>query len=410
MLGDLDRLMEAEGLDALLVVGPAEGNADLAYLTRGASVSGGPVVKRRGQEPVLLVNPMEIEEARASGCQVVDSKSLDLDRISREAPDRYEAQLQSMARILDHFEIAGRVQFLGRAEPATFYHLLRDLCQGRPDLEPVAARGEGLLTVARMTKDAAEVEAIRRTGRATCRILSEIVDGLRRAPVVGGVLTGGGAPLTVGRVKARLRGLLAEAGLTDHGHTIFALGADGGYPHSRGTESDELRPGDPVVFDLFPQPVGGGYYFDITRSFTLGPPGDEYREHWDLVRRAFDESMATIAVGVSSRVPQEAACDVFEAAGHSTGRSDPKANVGYYHSLGHGLGLDIHEPPLLGLSPGLIHDLAPGMVFTVEPGLYYPDRGFGIRIEDTVWLDEAGRLENLTADLPIECSIDLSTA
>jgi Xaa-Pro aminopeptidase len=89
-------------------------------------------------------------------------------------------------------------------------------------------------------------------------------------------------------------------------------------------------------------------------------------------------------------------CDYFAAQGHPTPLSHPGTHVGYVHSLGHGIGLDIHEEPRLSSSAGNATVLQAGHVFSVEPGLYYPDRGFGVRIEDSVAFTEAGELINLT--------------
>jgi Xaa-Pro aminopeptidase len=91
---------------------------------------------------------------------------------------------------------------------------------------------------------------------------------------------------------------------------------------------------------------------------------------------------------------QEAAQDVYEAAGHKTTRSHPGTNEGYVHSLGHGVGLNIHERPSLSHFGQDI--LQRGTVISIEPGLYYPDQGYGVRLEDLFLIDEQGDLINLT--------------
>ena len=88
--------------------------------------------------------------------------------------------------------------------------------------------------------------------------------------------------------------------------------------------------------------------------------------------------------------------DYFEAKGHPTARTHPGGHDGYVHSLGHGVGLDIHEEPRLSIAPGNDTLLMPGHVVSVEPGLYYPERGFGVRIEDTIALQADGSVLNLT--------------
>ena len=103
---------------------------------------------------------------------------------------------------------------------------------------------------------------------------------------------------------------------------------------------------------------------------------------------------------------EELACDIFEAQGHNTHRANRTLQEGYVHSLGHGVGLHIHERPTFGLSPSNQDMLRPGSVVTVEPGLYYPDRGYGIRIEDTVYVDKEGQFHSLT-DFPKELVIEI---
>jgi Xaa-Pro aminopeptidase len=78
-------------------------------------------------------------------------------------------------------------------------------------------------------------------------------------------------------------------------------------------------------------------------------------------------------------------CELFEARGHPTIKTNPETQDGYVHSLGHGVGLNIHERPWSGVTAGEADRLAPGAVFTVEPGLYYPERGIGVRLENTLY-------------------------
>jgi Xaa-Pro aminopeptidase len=90
---------------------------------------------------------------------------------------------------------------------------------------------------------------------------------------------------------------------------------------------------------------------------------------------------------------QERTCDLFEAMGHSTPRKDPQTTNGYVHSLSHGVGLNIHEKPFCGRAKDGSQVLRPGSVFTVEPGLYYPEKGMGVRLEDTYFVNSAGKIE-----------------
>ncbi len=103
--------------------------------------------------------------------------------------------------------------------------------------------------------------------------------------------------------------------------------------------------------------------------------------------------------GLLTRQLQNQACDLFEARGHPTLRSHPKTTDGYVHSLGHGVGLNVHELPSMRHPESERSVLQSGMVFTIEPGLYYPTQAFGVRLENTYWLEADGKAEAL-ADFP----------
>ena len=106
--------------------------------------------------------------------------------------------------------------------------------------------------------------------------------------------------------------------------------------------------------------------------------------------------MAAAKGGVLCRSLQDLACDVFEKHGHATLRVNESAQEGYVHSLGHGVGLAVHEGPRLGGNELNTSVLTPGHVVSIEPGLYYPSRGMGCRIEDLVAVRTDGSIENLT--------------
>ena len=92
---------------------------------------------------------------------------------------------------------------------------------------------------------------------------------------------------------------------------------------------------------------------------------------------------------------------LFEAQGHPTIRSHAGTQEGYVHSLGHGLGLDVHEQPWFSTFADTNDRLEPGSVFTIEPGLYYPDRGMGVRLENTYYVTKDGSIEIL-ANYPMD--------
>jgi Xaa-Pro aminopeptidase len=165
-----------------------------------------------------------------------------------------------------------------------------------------------------------------------------------------------------------------------------------------------LQVGRAIVFDYFPRLSENGYFHDMTRTWVLGRAPVAVQRAYDDVMGIFHKVMKSLKVGQPGSKYQEMTLDFFEERGHPTQRSHPGTMKGYVHSLGHGLGLNVHEAP--GLSVYSKAKLAPGNVVTVEPGLYYPELGYGVRVEDTVYFDAKGKLHNLT-DFPYDLVLPL---
>jgi Xaa-Pro aminopeptidase len=189
-----------------------------------------------------------------------------------------------------------------------------------------------------------------------------------------------------------------EHGLAeDQGDSIVSQGRDAGVPHNRGEDDEPLAAGRSVIVDIFPGEAGGGYHSDMTRTFCMGPAPAPLAEIYAHTLEAFTAAKAALTPGQPCRAFQDLACDVLEKHGHVTRRVNEATQEGYVHNLGHGVGLSVHDPPLLGGPPTNVVALEPGMVVTVEPGLYYPERGMGCRIEDLVYIRPDGTVEDLTA-------------
>jgi len=407
MKQDLDHLMEERGLDAVLVAGAVHGNPAMYYMTNGAGLTRGWVLKKRGEEPVLLCWPMEREEATASGLSIVNMGKYDYVSILRETGDQLAAAVELHRRVFADLGVSGRVGFYGLADQGRAWVLLNALDTHLEGIEVYGDFDVTLIDAARATKDTTEAERIREMGRRTCTVVARTIEFLKSHRVKDEVLVqADSTPLTIGRVHEEINRFIAEQRLEDPEGFIFSIGRDAGIPHSKGRPEDVVALGKTIVFDIFPREAGGGYFFDMTRTFCLGyaPPEVEkaYREVYECVKMLVE----AYAVGIETRRYQQMTCEFFESRGHPTVASDSKAEAGYVHTVGHGLGLAIHEEPRFGDVPSNTDVLQPGHVFTCEPGLYYPDRGFGMRIEDVIWIDSEGTVHNLT-EFPRELVVEM---
>lgn len=228
-------------------------------------------------------------------------------------------------------------------EPSTAYDDLERLLAGRPGWKPRSAAA--LFGALRMVKSAEEIELMRQA-------IAVALPRFRKAF----------AALKPGCLEAEISALIGGENMVQFGpSSAFPHGASGSTPLSR----DQA-----ILIDAWDRP--DGYFYDITRSTFYGNPTDEYRKVWSIVLDAQTAAIEKAAPGVPCFEVDAAARRVIEKAGY--GES-------FTHRLGHGLGIDVHEPPYM-----VGHDrtvLEPGMTFTSEPGIYLPGR-FGVRIEDDI--------------------------
>jgi len=398
MQHDLDRLMSERHLDAIIVEGPdglGSANPAFNYFVRGAHLTG--LVIKKLHEPAMLIHSdWELLQAEATGLVCVSSSRWNIREISRQFPERLAARVELRRQMLHDLGVTGRVGLYGTVQIGPFLALLRGLEAAMPELTFVAEFDKDLISAARLTKDAAEVEVMRAVGRKTCEVVQAAVDfiaaGVADGDNVCDAVTG--TPLTIGDVRHVIDRELAARGLVGEG-TIFAQGRDAGLPHARGEDSMVLQRGQAIVFDIFPKDASG-YYHDMTRTFAIDYASPELQQVYADVLGSFNTVIAEFEAGAPTKPYQTMVCDYFAARGHDTIATKYPIEEGFIHSLGHGLGLEVHEdfgfPSLADRGDVLV----PGAVFTVEPGLYYPSKGYGVRIEDTYWCRPDGQFESLT--------------
>jgi len=244
----------------------------------------------------------------------------------------------------------------------------------------------------RRVKTESQLAGIRRAQRAAEAGMDAARDLLRRAGQNGDALELDGETLTVERIKAAMGEAFVRHG-TATDDFIVAPGAQGAVGHDMG--SGPVRAGVPIVIDVWPRDNESFCYSDMTRTYVVGEIPDDIREWHRLCKQALDRAISEIKDGAEGRAIFDGSCEIFEAAGERTQRTKEPGtplDEGFFHGLGHGVGLEVHEPP--GMGRASEKELRAGDVVTVEPGCYRQGYG-GVRLEDLVLVTADGA-ENLT--------------
>src|SRR3954447_22303080 len=335
---------------------------------------------------VAVLTPMEMNRTRAAAGDQLELHPMDAfgwDEIVRSASCTDDALVELVARVCTDLGVAQAVV------PRSFPLGVADVLRERGVTLHVDGDEFGRR---RRVKNAAELAGIRRAQAATDAAVAAVAASLREADPVDGALVLDGAPLTSERLHRRAEEVLAEHGATGEELTIISHGPQTADGHDPG--SGQVLAGEPVVVDIFPRDRASGCYADTTRTFCVDEPPAELVEYHRLCLDALEQVRASVRPGVSGRELHRISCAVFEAAGIATQLSkDPGEPLldGYYHSLGHGVGLEVHEAPSLGRTG---EPLVAGDVIAIEPGTYR--RGFGgCRVEDLLLVTEDG-CETLT--------------
>jgi Xaa-Pro aminopeptidase len=333
----------------------------------------------RGGEQYVVLSSFELARLAevAPRLNALPYEELGIDELYAQGLPREEIELEVILRATRRFGIERAVV------PSTFPlqvadHLRANGIEVTADREQFARR--------RRVKNDAEIAGIRRAQHAAEAAMDAARELLRAAVRQNGSLLLDGEQLTCERIKLAVEqaftanGAFADEFIVSHGSQT-AVGHDMG--------SGPIAPDEPICLDLFPRDRDSGCFADMTRVFVVGTPSDELLEWHKLCKEALDRSVAAAKPGIAGNDLFKITCDVFEEHGYPTLRSKQPGEVlqdGFYHSLGHGVGLEVHEEPTLGRSPG---ELVAGDVIAVEPGLYRHGHG-GCRLEDIVLVTENG--------------------
>ncbi|MGZ0172627.1 MAG: M24 family metallopeptidase [Planctomycetales bacterium] len=331
-----------------------------------------------GVRSILLLRDIEMQRARQSarvdqvGCPVEFTPDGGL------SGDRETATAQAAAECLRREGITDVVA--DRSLPLIFAEFLsRAGINVRCDTE--------LWVADRRQKTDEEIDHLRESQRVTEQAMQFACSMIGTAEArSGGVLYRDNDPLTSERVRTAVDHFLMDQGFNNP-RSIIAGGPTGADCHDVG--SGELLTGLPVIVDIFPRSRETLYWGDCTRTVVHGDIPDEIKSMHQTVRKARAAGEKAVAPGVTGEDVHRATIDVIKADGFSTGlpgEDDPDSWCAMTHGTGHGVGLDVHEPPLLDMKGP---ELLVGDALTIEPGLYRRDMG-GVRVEDMVVVTKDG--------------------
>lgn len=351
----LDDAIAAAGAKAYVAYGSSL-DADMRYLTRFRTTDPVLFVKKSGEPGTIIVSQMEYERAaRESTAIPVTRAQAGLTEILAEEKNRWKAYARMIAGI------AGGDVLVPPQFPAALARELEAFSRFTVDDDTVLKQ--------RAVKSDDEIAAIARVQEATEAAMGGAISSIRSARARKGILYRGKTPLTSEILQTEVAVALLEHGCRAV-DTIISCGEDSAIPHIRG--SGALREDAPIILDIFPQEEESGYTADMSRTVVRGDPSPEILEMFEAVRGAQSLAATLVRPGATGAEVHGKVVDYFRERGFESNTR------GFIHNLGHGVGLEVHELPVLGPGGG---ELSAGNVITLEPGLYYPGRG-GVRLED----------------------------
>ncbi|MEE1136304.1 MAG: Xaa-Pro peptidase family protein [Methanocorpusculum sp.] len=364
MAGILEEL-EQRDCDAYVVYDSSD-NEDMRYLSGFLATDPFIYVYKKDGGQFLIVSSMEeLRARRESPCSIVTRTAAGFYELLEKHNDADAAS----AEMIKNF--CGEKLLVPYSMPVGFARALESSAQVTID--------SGTVLSMRAKKTVVEIEKIRAVQKKNERGVTLAVDTVRKADVSeDGGLFFEDEPLTSEKLREIMHEAFFRMGLDDK-DTIASCGADTALPHAKG--EGQLFANQPIVLDVFPRDIETGYFADMTRTISKGKPSDEICRMYDTVHEAKELAVSLIRAGVSGADVHNAAADYFTKKGYVTAGTS-----GFIHSLGHGVGLAIHESPSLSVRGGVLEE---GNVVTVEPGLYYPGIG-GVRLEDMGAVTEDG--------------------
>jgi Xaa-Pro aminopeptidase len=331
-----------------------------------------------GREAVLIIRDIEMERARKHARADRVACPADFAPIGGLSGDREIATAQATAECLRRAGVKRVVA--DRSLPFIFAH---EIAQAGIDINCDTDMG----VMERRAKDEQEIAWLREAQRITEQAMQMACEAVAGADAGGdGVLLHEGESFTAECLRAMVDVFLLERGYTNP-PSIIAGGPEGGDCHNIG--AGPLRTGQPVIIDIFPCSRETLYSGDCTRTVVHGDIPEEIAKMHATVVEAKAAAIGATRAGATGEAVHEATAKVITSHGYSMGLPPENAHdtyCGMVHGTGHGVGLDVHEPPLLDKGGP---ELVVGDILTIEPGLYSKALG-GIRVEDMVLVTASG--------------------
>jgi Xaa-Pro aminopeptidase len=356
---------------ARLIYAASETDADLLYAT-GFFAPDPFLFVQNGRTRVLVMSDLELDRARkqASVDRVLSWSDVAAELAKRNGPPQVA---DVIARVLADLRL--REVAVPRSFP---FGLARKLARRGLRLE----LGPDPFWPQREIKQPREVRAIEASLRAAEAGLLAGIEALKACRIRGGWLYRDARRFTAEDLRAAVNTRMMAQGFIP-AHTICAPGDQAVDPHEAG--HGPIRANQPVVMDIFPRSEATGYFGDLTRTVVRGRASFALHQLYAIVHAGVRLGHRLLRPGVEGMRIHDAIHALFERQGYRTGLVDGRMQ-GFFHGTGHGLGLEIHEPPSIGKRPCRMRA---GHVVTVEPGLYYLGLG-GVRIEDVALVTASG--------------------
>jgi len=350
-----------------LIVASSDHDADMLYAT-GFFVPDPFIFLQQGDRSTIVLSDLEIDRGR---------KEAQVDKIV--AYSSITKKLKKDANFLDHTIAFLKERKVQRAAVPSSFPL--GLAVG---LEKAGIKLEtqpGLFWPEREHKSAAELKLMREAIAITEPGMERGIEVLRASKIgLKRVLRWNGETLTSEILRAEIDSAILRAGGVP-ANTIVAGGEQACDPHERG--HGPLRSNELIILDIFPRSASSGYFGDLTRTVVRGKASDAQRDLWETCFEGQTRALNAIKPGRVGKEVQDAVREFFTERGYPTEQRKGRW-TGFFHGLGHGLGLEIHESPRIAATT-----FRPGQVVTVEPGIYVPGLG-GVRHEDVITVTKTG--------------------